>query len=210
MVVALHHYGMSVASVNTLSRRIRAIAEEAQRDPLNRLIVVGDNYDAPEEAPWRLTGGRSAHRSAIASRCRSSHDGAAPAAPHEVRDGVRHRPRSMSARRDGCSWRGREGLGLARPDRPPPARPQRPRPCGRAALAASAHCARRAAVAAVACAHAGVRPTPPGVRLVLQASGPRALWSGWRSKRTSFLKHQLGPCGPSTWRGERRDCAGSG
>lgn len=92
--VALHHYDMTVASANTLSRRIREIVDEAQRDPMNKLAVLdGDfNYDAPEEATavdWWAE--RASPRPRVASRSHVSHDGAAPAARHPLRDGTWHR-----------------------------------------------------------------------------------------------------------------------
>lgn len=67
-VVSLHHFGM-LAEMNRVSVRVRQLVDAAQRDPMNRLVVLaGDfNYDAPEEAPWRSTGGRGAHRIGPAS-----------------------------------------------------------------------------------------------------------------------------------------------
>lgn len=67
--VSLHHFGMSVAEVNRFSGRVRQLVDDAQWDPMNRLVVLmGDlNYDAPAEAPWRSAGGRGAHRCGPAS-----------------------------------------------------------------------------------------------------------------------------------------------
>lgn len=67
--ISLHHFGMSVAEVNRFSVRVGQLVDDAQRDPMNRLVVLtGDfNFDAPAEAPWRSAGGRGAHRCGPAS-----------------------------------------------------------------------------------------------------------------------------------------------
>lgn len=68
-IAAVHNYGMSVAEVNSAAATVRAELIVAQQAPLTRmLIMIGDfNFDAPDEAPWRSTGGFGVHRPGPAS-----------------------------------------------------------------------------------------------------------------------------------------------